>query len=154
MELAKRGLLESNVKMEALFGIYLRDKRYHLCNSMIDSILMDFMSGSLKTTMKRIGAPIGHSKFRKTTTGVLGKGDETMLSYATFSFFFNENRKHMEEVEMTEGAPKWGDADTWHINNNTYNKKHNIDASRLATYPRQAIEQVKKDKTSTVTFAE
>jgi hypothetical protein len=110
MELAKRGLLESNVRLEALFGIYFRDKRYHLCNIMMDSIMMDFMSGTLKTKMKRIGAPIGHEDFRKTTTGILGEGDETMLTYATFSEFFNENRHKMERFQMSQGAPKWGDA--------------------------------------------
>ena len=154
MEWAKRGLLESNVKMEALFGIYLRDKRYHLCNIMMDSILMDFMDGSLKTKMRRIGAPIGHEDFRRTTTGVLGEGDETLLSYATFSTFFNEIRLDMEEIELMEGAPKWGRAETWIMENNTYLQKHNIDGSRLATYARQAIEQVQKDTTSTVAFAE
>ena len=154
MELAKRGLLESNVRMEALFGIYLRDKRYHLCNIMVDSILMKFMDGSLKTNMRRIGSPIGHENFRRTTTGILGEENETMLSYGTFSTFFNEIRIDMEEVERMEGAPKWGHAETWQMKNKVYLKKHNIDGSRLATYARQAIEQVKRDTTSTVAFAE
>ena len=116
MELAKGGLLETNVRMEALFGIYLRDKRYHLCNIMMDDILMDFMNGSLKTKMKRVGAPIGHPKFRKTTTGILGEGDETMLAYATFSELFMKSgsiwRKmngwdvYQNGVKVTHGTPK------------------------------------------------
>ena len=116
VELTKRGLLESNVRLEALFGIYLRDKRYHLCNIMMDSIMMDFMNGSLKTKMKRIGAPIGHEDFRKTTTGILGEGDETLIKYGTFSAFFNENRNKMEGIELNQCTPNWGDADIWNIN--------------------------------------
>ena len=139
MELAKRGLLESNVRLEALFGIYLRDKRYHLCNIMMDAIMMDFMSGSLKTKMKRIGAPIGHEDFRRTTTGIVGEGDETMLTYGTFSEFFNENRRKWERIQIGQGAPQWGDLSNWQINKSDVGlKKHNIDSSRLATYARQA----------------
>ena len=155
MELAKRGLLESNVRFEALFGIYLRDKRYQLCNIMVDSILLDLMDGSLKKTKKkRVGAPIGHKDFRRTTTGILGEGDESMLSFGTFYTLFNDIRYQMEEIEGKEVAPQWGDADTWHINKNGCLKNHNIDASRLATYARQAITQVKNDTQSTVMFAE
>ena len=41
LNLLKLGLLESNSRMEAAFGIYIRDKRFHLCNVMMDNILLD-----------------------------------------------------------------------------------------------------------------
>lgn len=155
IELTERGLLESNVRLEALFGIYLRDKRFHLCNIMVDSILMDVINGSLTTKMKRTGAPLGHDNFRKTTTGILGEGDETLIKYGSLSAFFNENRNKMEGIELNQEILNLGNADIWKINKkDVWLKKHNIDSSRLATYARQAIAQVKQDTNSTVKFVE
>ena len=66
MYIGKGGLLESNNRLEARFGIYLRDKQMHLCNVMMDLILLDEM-GQPINTRTTIGAPIGHFRFKRTT---------------------------------------------------------------------------------------
>jgi hypothetical protein len=99
--------------MEAKFGIYIRDKRFQLCNVMIDNILLDIISGIRKARKKR-GAPMGHDGFRKSTTGVLGAGDDTLMLFATFSTFFHEicNQMVMEaQGEMID----WGDDTKWKV---------------------------------------
>ena len=58
------GVIESNVRMLAKFGIYLRDKKYKLCNVMMDLIMEDAINGKLGGRKKYSG-PIGEHTFKK-----------------------------------------------------------------------------------------
>ena len=89
------GVIESNVRMLAKFGIYLRDKKYKLCNVMMDLIMEDAINGKLGGRKKYSG-PNGEHTFKKSTTGVLGDGHESLIDFSTFSPLFNEIRRHME----------------------------------------------------------
>ena len=72
-----KGIVESNVLMLAKYGIYLRDKRYQLCNVIIDRIAMDALRGEIPSpTKKGYSGPVGDHRFRsKRIGGALGDGD-------------------------------------------------------------------------------
>ena len=42
------GLIESNVQMLARYGIFFRDRRFELCNAIVDLIMMDAIEGKMK----------------------------------------------------------------------------------------------------------
>ena len=147
------GLLESNVRMLARFGIYLRDSKYKLCNVMMDLIMADAINGKLGKKRKYSG-PIGTHTFRKTMTGVLGDGNESLLDFSTFSPRFNEIRTHMEKCEAGEAFPEWTSPTTWNFKRSGELKRTNIDASKLADYAKKAIEQIRNDAISSYNFAQ
>ena len=107
----EHGLIESNVRMLARYGIYLRDRRYTLCNSIMDLIMFDGIEGKLK---KKVSGPIGHYKFKRKTTGILGDGHESLLEFSTFSpLFFYEIREQMQQIESNDMCPDWTTPCAW-----------------------------------------
>ena len=139
--------------MLARFGIYLRDSKYKLCNVMMDLIMADAIDGKLGKKRKYSG-PIGTHTFRKTMTGVLGDGNESLLDFSTFSPRFNEIRTHMEKCEAGEAFPEWTSPTTWNFKRSGELKRTNIDASKLADYAKKAIEQIRNDAISSYNFAQ
>ena len=133
------GLIESNVRMLAKFGIYLRDSKFKLCNVMMDLIMVDAIDGKLGGKKKYSG-PIGEHTFKKSTTGVLGDGHESLMDFSTFSPLFNEIRRHMEICELGVGFPDWASPSTWYVKHQVELKKLKINAGKLAAYARLAIE--------------
>ena len=111
-------LVESNVLilMLAKFGVYLRDRRYQLCNVIVDLIAMDALTGRIPTpTKKGYSGPIGDYRFRsKRIGGALGDGDKSLLDFATFSPLFNEIRRHMTACERDPfTAFCWRTSESW-----------------------------------------
>ena len=138
------GLIESNVRMLAKFGIYLRDSKFKLCNVMMDLIMVDAIDGKLGGKKKYSG-PIGEHTFKKSTTGVLGDGHESLMDFSTFSPLFNEIRRHMEICELGVGFPDWASPSTWYVKHQVELKKLKINAGKLAAYARLAIERIRRD---------
>jgi hypothetical protein len=93
------GLIESNVRLLARYGIYLRYRRYNLCNVIVDLLMMYGIEGRPK---KKVSGPVGHYKFKKTTTGILGDGHDSLLEFSTLSPLFNEIREQMQQIESNE----------------------------------------------------
>ena len=104
MYMGRKGLLESNNRLETRFGTYLRDNRMHPCNVMMDLIMLDEM-GQQIITRTTIVAPIGHFLFKRTTVGALGRGDE---AYYTFSPLYNEISSVIEDIEKMTNRQNGG----------------------------------------------
>ena len=78
----KDGLIESNARKIAAHGIFLRDKRYHLCNVLIDIIYSKLRKENQQSVRKKVNGPLGAIDYKEVTTGVLGKGDRSLLKFS------------------------------------------------------------------------
>jgi hypothetical protein len=144
------GLVESNVRMLARYGIFLRDRRFELCNAIVDLIMMDAVEGKLK---KKVSGPIGHYKFKRKTTEILGDGHDSLLEFSTFSPLFNEIREEMRAIESIDTNPDWTSPRTWKCKSKAL-KRFNITSCKLADYARTDITRIKQDVITTYQYAE
>ena len=144
------GLVESNVRMLARYGIYLRDRRFDLCNAIVDLIMLDAIEGKLK---KKVSGPIGHYKFKKKTTGILGDGHDSLLEFSTFSPLFNEIRDQMSKIESRDTSPDWTSPRAWKFKSKAL-KRFNVTSCMLADYARTAISRKKHDVITIFNYAE
>ena len=120
----------------------------------MDLIMEDAINGNLGGRKKYSG-PIGEHTFKKTTTGLLGDGHESLIDFSTFSPLFNEIRRHnMEMCEMGVRFPDWASPSTWNVKKRAELKKLKIDAGKLAAYARLAIERIRQDTMAPYKFAE
>ena len=141
--------------MLAKYGIYLRDKRFHLCNVILDLIVQDAMDKLVTSTRnKKYGGPVGDHRFRsKRRGGALGDGDPSLLDFVTFSPLFHEINHHMQSCEMNDITPDWTCVSTWSFPKKVL-KQLKIDEPMLSNYARRAIEIIKLDFINTYNFIE
>jgi hypothetical protein len=96
---------------------------------------MDGVEGKLK---KNVSGPIGHDNFKKTTTGILGEGHDSLLDFSTLSPLFNDILSQMREIEANDTSPNWTSASAWNCKTKTL-KRINVSSCMLAEYAREAI---------------
>jgi hypothetical protein len=148
----QHGLIESNVRFLARYGIYLRDKKHHLCNIIIDLLAHDVLTKKIKMR-KKYGGPVGDHRFRKSTTGVLGESDDKLIDFSSQSPLHNEVRAHMEKCERNVAFPDWSTTSTWDFKKVEL-KKYNVSSTMLAEYATRAIEIIRTDTIATYQVAQ
>ena len=143
--------------MLAKYGIYLRDKRFQLCNVIIDlKIASDVLEGRIPSlTKKGYSGPVGDFRFRSERIGgALGDGDASLLDFATCLPLFNEIRCHMEACERDKfTAFSWRSPESWVIPTK-WLKKFHINHNSLANYAERAIVQIRQDVIAIYNFVE
>ena len=150
----KDSLIESNARKIAAHGIFLRDRRYHLCNVLIDIIYNKLRQEDPQSARKRVNGPLGSIDYKQDTTGVLGKGDRSLLKFSTHSNDFTKLRRFMEKQQEMDNEVDWRWSTMWKTRTGRSRKFFGLNEFELAECAHEATMQIRNDTTNFYGFYE
>ena len=149
------GIIESNIRKAATHGVYLRDKRYQLCNVLVDKIHQYLRDNRGQSMQKRATGPLGTIDYKHSTTGgALGKGDRGLLKFSTHSPEFTKLRKFMEQKHSVDDSTEWRWSSSWHSKNGIPKQFYGLNAFELGDCAQEALDQIRSDTINFFLFYE